>query len=185
MGRKRALGHCPLSARAGPICGAVDGRSALAPDSRPRCPILARRPPIAASAAPYGPGLTGKAYIDRLNHRFEIARLSVQLPFLGLQAPRLRAPFFAAFKSRRIFLTRRIELASLDAIRRLAKDRPTVYLPTHDPPDRQSVLRAVARLRTLHRPGAAPMKRRADNETKTGAPNWARCETKSASCARK
>ncbi len=43
MGRKRALGHRPLSTRVGPICGAVDGRSALAPDSRPRCPILARR----------------------------------------------------------------------------------------------------------------------------------------------
>ena len=38
-----------------PICGAVDGGSALAPDSRPRCPILARRAPAASSAAPDGP----------------------------------------------------------------------------------------------------------------------------------
>ena len=71
------------SARVGPICGAVDDPSALAPDSRPRCAILARRASAATSAAPYGPRLTGKAYINRLNHRFEFARLSVQLPFLG------------------------------------------------------------------------------------------------------
>ena len=58
MGGKRALGHRPLPAQAGPICGAVDGGSALAPDPRPRRPVVARRAPAASSAAPYGPSLT-------------------------------------------------------------------------------------------------------------------------------
>ncbi|MGO9484673.1 MAG: hypothetical protein ACLPX9_08830, partial [Rhodomicrobium sp.] len=39
--------------------------------------------PTASSTASYGAGLTGRAYINRLNGRFEIARRGGQLPFLG------------------------------------------------------------------------------------------------------
>src|SRR6516164_10029036 len=58
MGRKRTLGHRPISARVGPICGAVDGRTTLAPDTRPRGAGVPRRPPAQASSPSYGPHMT-------------------------------------------------------------------------------------------------------------------------------
>ena len=83
MGGERALGHRPLPSRAYSNCGAVDRGPALAPNPLPRRPVLARRAPVARSAASYGAGLTGKTHINRLSRRFEIARRRGQLPFLG------------------------------------------------------------------------------------------------------
>ena len=58
LGGERALGHRPLPSRAGSICGAVDGRATLAPDSRPRRARLPQRPSAQASSSPHGSHMT-------------------------------------------------------------------------------------------------------------------------------
>ena len=54
MGGERALRHCPLPARDGPICGAVDRCATLAPDSRPRGAGLPQWPSAQASNPAHG-----------------------------------------------------------------------------------------------------------------------------------
>ena len=58
MGRERALRHRPFPARVGPICGAVDGWTTLAPDSRPRRARLPQWPSAQASSSSYGSHMT-------------------------------------------------------------------------------------------------------------------------------